>query len=418
MADIHKPADEDGIAHMIRKVGEAGVPMEVVGGGTKRRVGRHTQAALVMSTESLRGVTLYEPNELVISALAGTPLATIETELAKYNQHLAFEPIALGKAVTGPGSKEDAEATIGGIIATNLSGARRVYSGAARDHLLGIRAVNGHGEIFKSGGRVMKNVTGYDLCKAMAGSWGTLAVLTEVTMKVLPRPEETGTLIICGLTDEMANEVLCAAMTTPYEVSGCVHLQADMAARLDHAAVGGADSTIARVLGGAVTALRIENISSSVTYRMSQLRRRFDAYGDIIELDNTASLAFWKKLQDMAYLQVSDAPVWRISTAPKSGHRVVRMINEFMPCKAVYDWSGGLIWLEVPDAADAGAAEVRRVVATVGGHATLIRANASVRAAVDVFQPLEQGLARLSQQLKATYDPKGILNPGRMYADF
>jgi glycolate oxidase FAD binding subunit len=415
--DIHKPSDEEEISHMIRKIGEAGVAMEVVGGGTKRSIGRHTNTALRMSTENLRGVTLYEPTELVISALAGTPLATVEAELAKNNQHLAFEPIALGKAITGPATGKEAGPTIGGVFATNASGARRIYSGAARDHLLGIRAVNGHGEVFKSGGRVMKNVTGYDLCKTMTGTWGTLAVLTEVTMKVLPKPEETVTLVIQGLTDEMANEVLCAAMRTPYEISGCVHIQAEVAARLDSAALGGVDSAIARILGSAVTALRIENMSSSVTYRIAQLRRRFGAYGDIVELDDTASRMFWQKLQNMEYLQVSGAPVWRISTAPDSGHRVVRMISEFMPCTAFYDWSGGLIWLEVPDAADAGAAEVRRVVATVGGHATLIRANSSVRGSVEVFQPLERGLARLTHQLKTTFDPNGVLNPGRMYAD-
>lgn len=423
MSQIHTPTDEDDVAELVRKVGEVGASMEIIGGGTKREIGRATQNAVLMSTEKLRGVTLYEPTELVISAHAGTPLATIETELAKNNQQLAFEPVDLGNAVHNSGQNYDganaSPATIGAVFATNTSGARRVYAGAARDHLLGIRAVNGRGEIFKSGGRVMKNVTGYDLCKVMAGSWGTLSALTEVTMKVLPKPEETATLIICGLTDEMANEVLCAAMSTPYEVSGSVHIQKEMALRLDHTKFGGVSGALAQVMGDAITALRIENISSSVTYRMEQLKRRFGAFGEILELDNENSLAFWRKLQALEFLQLGDGAVWRISTAPKSGHRVVRMIREFMPCHALYDWSGGLIWLDVPEVAnDGGAAEIRRVVATVGGHATLIRATPAVRAAVDVFQPLETGLMSLSRRIKATYDPHGLLNPGRMYADF
>jgi len=414
-----KPADEHGVRDVIRKVADVGATMEIVGGGTKRGVGRPAQNAMMLSTENLRGITLYEPTELVISARAGTPVRAIETELAKHNQQLPFEPIDLGRIASGPARDDEThEPTIGSVFATNMSGARRVYSGAARDHLLGIRAVTGHGDIFKSGGRVMKNVTGYDLCKTMAGSWGTLSVLTEVTMKVLPKPEETRTLIICGLADEMANEVLCAAMSTPFEVSGSVHMQKGMATRLDHAKLGGVDATLAKVMGDSITALRIENVSSSVAYRMEQLKRRFGAFGDILELDNTPSLVFWRKLQDLEFLQVGEGAVWRISTAPRSGHRIVRMVSEFMPCNAVYDWSGGLVWMEVPEVSDGGAAEIRRVVATVGGHATLVHASPAVRSAVDVFQPLEDGLSRLSKALKMTYDPKGVLNPGRMYAEF
>src|SRR5262249_37398511 len=180
------------------------------------------------STRALRGITLYEPNEMVMSARSGTSLAQIEDALSARRQMLAFEPIGLG----GLGGGEATDATIGGIFATNLSGARRIRVGAARDHLLGVRA--GSGEVFKSGGRVMKNVTGLDLCRGLAGSWGTLAVMCEVTFKVQPMPEETATLILLGLPDEIAVEVLCEAMTTPYEVSGAVHLQPSLVARLWH----------------------------------------------------------------------------------------------------------------------------------------------------------------------------------------
>jgi glycolate oxidase FAD binding subunit len=316
---------------------------------------------------------------------------------------LAFEPVDYGPLLGG----EAGQATIGGVFAANVSGARRVALGAARDHLLGVRGVNGRGEIFKSGGRVMKNVTGYDLCRGLAGSWGTLAVLTEVTFKVLPAPHETGTLILFGLPDEIAVEVLCTAMASPYEVSGAVHLQAALAARLENPWL--------RSQGQAVTAIRIENFAKSVTYRKGRLMDLLKAYGPITDLEDDAR-RLWSELRRLSVLRGGDGPVWRISTAPTAGPKIVAAISSFMDCHAFYDWSGGLLWAEVLSTADAGAADMRRVIAAHGGHATLIRAEPSVRAAVDAFQPLEAGLDRLSRRLKAAFDPAGILNPGRMYA--
>jgi glycolate oxidase FAD binding subunit len=304
---------------------------------------------------------------------------------------------------------EPGHTTIGGFLATNLSGARRVASGAARDHALGIKAVSGAGAVFKSGGRVMKNVTGLDLTRGLSGSWGTLAVLTEVTFKVTPLPEETGSLILLGLPDSIAIEALCAAMGTPFEVSGAIHLQEPLCARLWHAGM--------RTAQQAITAVRVENFSRSVSYRKHRLKEALKPFGEVHELDHASSAAFWDELRQLSVLQRSDAPLWRISTAPSSGPKVVAAIGRYMPCSAFYDWSGGLIWAEVLPAADAGAADVRRVVATHGGHATLVRAEPAVRAAVDVFQPLEPGLSHISRQIKAVMDPAGILNPGRMYAD-
>jgi glycolate oxidase FAD binding subunit len=254
----------------------------------------------------------------------------------------------------------------------------------------------------------MKNVTGYDLCRGLAGSWGTLAMLTEVTFKVLPAPEDTGTLILLGLPDEIAVEVLCTAMASPFEVSGAVHLQAPLAARLENPGL--------RSQGQAVTALRIENFAKSVAYRKGRLKDLLKAYGDIMEFDRGASLLLWGELRRLSMLQRSDAPVWRISTPPTSGPKVVAAISGYMDARAFYDWSGGLVWAEVLPTTDAGAADVRRVIASFGGHAMLVRADHHVRGTVDVFQPLETGLDRLSRRLKAAFDPAGILNPGRMYA--
>jgi glycolate oxidase FAD binding subunit len=404
LSDV-RPVDEREVSQILTEAGQRKTPLELKGAGSKHNIGRPMQTAFSVSTKALRGITLYEPNEMVMAARAGTPLSQLEASLAERGQMLAFEPAGLAAVAGG----EAGASTIGGVFASNLSGARRITVGAARDHLLGVRAVNGRGEIFKAGGRVMKNVTGVDLCRGLSGSWGTLAVLSEVTFKVLPMPEHTETLVLLDLPDEIAVEVLCAAMGTPFEVSGAVHLQAAMAARLEHEGLRGQ--------GVSVTALRLENFTRSVVYRKAKLKAVLKAYGEIHDLDHDNSLALWQELRAFSPLQRSEAPLWRISTSPSTGPKVVAAIARYMDCSAFYDWAGGLIWLEMLPTTDAGAADIRRVIATHGGHATLIRAAAEVRAAVDVFQPLEPGVEAISRRLKAAFDPAGILNPGRMYAD-
>ena len=401
-----RPIDERELARVLAEALAANTPVEIRGAGSKQTIGRPMQTSASVSTQTMRGITLYEPTEMVMSARAGTPVAQIESELADRGQMLFFEPLDLGPML----ANDVAGATIGGVFATNLSGARRISAGAARDHLLGIRGVNGRGETFKSGGRVMKNVTGYDLCRGLAGSWGTLAVMSEVTFKVLPRPEDTATLVFFGLPDEIAVEVLCSAMGSPFEVSGAVHLQQALAARLEHPAL--------QSQGKAVTALRLENFTKSVVYRKSRLMELLKAYGAIDELDRQNSQAFWGELRRLSVLVPGEAPIWRISTTPSAGPKVVAAVSADMECSAFYDWSGGLVWLEVLSTTDAGAADIRRVIAAHGGHATLIRAAPQVRSTVDVFQPLEAGPERLSRKLKAAFDPAGILNPGRMYQGF
>lgn len=404
MQQILRPLDERELAHVLSESARLRRTLDVQGLGSKRRYGRPVETAALLTMRNFRGLTMYEPAEMVVSVRAGTPVGVLEAELAKHNQQLAFEPIDPGPAL----GEATGQHTIGGVIATNLSGARRVASGAARDHVLGIRGINGRGELFKGGGRVMKNVTGYDLCRMLAGSWGTLAVLTELTLKTAPRAEETRTLLLFGQPDEIGVEVLCAAMGTPYEVTGAIHLQAGFAGRL---------RSSAGRQGSAITALRIENFSPSIAYRAGKLRQIFSPYGAMEELAHKESLIFWDELRQLSFLQKSTEPVWRISTSPKMGPRVVQAISGYMECRAAYDWSGGLVFIEVPASADAGAADIRRVIATRGGHATLMRAEVSVRSVVEVFQPLEAGVRRLSDGIKRMFDPMNILNPGRLYAD-
>jgi len=405
LSELQRPAADWELQFMVAGCAEKQIPIEVVGSGSKRAVGRPMDSAMTITTASLKGIMLYEPSELVMSARAGTPLSFIESELAARGQMLAFEPIDIGPTTGGPKGSQ----TIGAVFATNLSGARRVQCGAARDHLLGVKAVNGRGEVFQAGGRVMKNVTGYDVCRGLAGSWGTLAVLTEVTFKVVPWPETAATVIFVGLPDNLAVELLCAAMALPVEVSGAVHLQAPVAARLAHPGL--------KTMGKSVTALRIENFAVAVATRKQQLKEALKVYGKALELDHRETLEFWGELRRLSVMPNRQTLLWRISTKPTMAPKLVAAIKRYMPAEAFYDWAGGLVWLEVPATADAGTAEIRRAAAVHGGHATLIRAEPSVRASVQVFQPLSPAVERLTRGLKAAFDPAGILNPGRMYAN-
>jgi glycolate oxidase FAD binding subunit len=401
-----RPSFDNDVSRILKEASARGVGVEIVGSGSKRAIGRPTNVSHFLSTSMMKGVTLYEPNEMVMSVRAGTLVSDVMATLAKHGQMLAFEPSEFA-GVIGADARA---ATMGSVFATNASGARRVLAGAARDHLLGVKAISGGGEIFKSGGRVMKNVTGYDVAKLVCGSWGTLAVMSEVTFKVVPVPPSSSTLVLLGLPDEIAVEMLCAAMGTPYEVSGAVHLQVPLAVCLDHSGL--------RSQGKSITAVRIENMPRSVSYRREKLADILKPYGTIHDLDTDNTQQFWDEIRRLSFFSQTSAQVWRISTAPTNGPKVVAAIARYVECNAFYDWSGGLIWLEVAPSADAAAADIRRVVATHGGHATLMRADPAVRAAVEVFQPLEPGVLKLSQRLKTTFDPAGILGPGRMSTSF
>src|SRR6202171_56703 len=228
MADTLKPRDAAAVEQAIRSALADGKALEIVGHGTKRAIGRAAQWDATLDLSALTGVTLYEPEELVLSARAGTPLVEIEALVAASKQELAFEPMGYGPLLaTAAGA-----ATIGGVLAANLSGPRRIKAGAARDHFLGFTAVSGRGETFKSGGRVVKNVTGYDLCKLLAGSWGTLAAMTDVTIKTLPRAETEQTLLVFDLDDTAAGKLMAAVMGSFADASAAAHLPAPLAVRI------------------------------------------------------------------------------------------------------------------------------------------------------------------------------------------
>ena len=375
--------------------------LELLGSGTKRGIGRPVEAEHVLDLTGLTGVTLYEPEELVLSARAGTPLAEIEALLEKHGQQLAFEPMDCS-ALLGTGGS----GTLGGTLAANLAGPRRLKAGSARDHVLGIAAVSGRGDAFKSGGRVVKNVTGYDLSKAMAGSWGTLAAVTDVTFKVLPAAEEETTLALRGLTDEQASVVMSAAVGSSAEVSSAAHLPEGVAGAVASGALG----------GDAATLLRVEGFGPSVKSRIELLKTLFADAREIQLLEGENSRTVWRGIRDCApFADGTEKPVWRISVAPTAGHDVALAIRQHAPATVFYDWQGGLVWLRMEG--DDEAMLVRQAVAKFGGgHATLLRAPADVRTSVPVFQPQPTALSALSARLRQEFDPNTILNPGRMYA--
>ncbi|MBE0412165.1 FAD-binding protein [Yoonia sp.] len=356
------PETEDALAQLIK---EADGPLRIVGGGT-RPIGRSTGA--VLRTTGLSGITLYEPGALTIVAQAGTPLAEIETALAAENQRLAFEPMD-HRALLGT----QGVPTIGGVVAANVSGPRRISVGAARDFMLGVRFVDGAGHIVKNGGRVMKNVTGYDLVRLMTGAYGTLGVLTEVALKVLPDVAAQMTLTLDGLDDATAIAAMSAALSSPYEVTGVAH-----------------DPATGK------TRFRLEGFESSVTYRAEALGRVLARFGTAAEVDTD-----WATIRDVTAFADKPGEVWRISVKPSDAAALVAK----MDARAVqYDWGGGLIWA----LSDGG--DLRARLGEFNGHATLIRGDVDA----PTFQPQAAPLAAISAGLRAKFDPRGILNPGMM----
>lgn len=363
---------EDALVDAVRG---ATAPLSVQGGGTR---GVPVQGD-VLSVAGLGGITLYEPGAMTLVARAGTPVAEIETALAGENQRLAFEPMDHRKLLGGQGTP-----TIGGVMAANVSGPRRLSVGAARDFLLGVRFVDGRGAVVKNGGRVMKNVTGYDLVKLMAGSFGALGVLSEVSMKVLPRPEAQASLILVGLDEVGAVGAMAQALGSPYEVTGAAH-----------------DPALRRTL------LRVEGFETSVAYRLDQLRALLTITG--AEMDVAVAKAsedMWQEIRDVACFAGEDGDVWRVSCKPSDGPAIAERSGALA---WFYDWAGGLIWLRTKAGHD-----LRANVGRFGGHATLVRGDAATMARLGMFHPESAGVARLTAGLRAQFDPRRIFNPGLM----
>ncbi len=375
-----EPIDETDLAEA---VATSRGPLRIRGGGT-RAIGCPI-AGEVLSVAGLSGIELYEPGALTIVARAGTPLAEIEAALAAEQQRLPFEPMD-HRGLLGT----EGVPTIGGVVAANVSGPRRIQAGACRDSLIGVRFVDGAGTVIKNGGRVMKNVTGYDLVKLMAGSWGTLGVLSEVSFKVLPATATSAVVMLDGLSDADGVAALSLALGSPYEVSGAAH------------APVGPD-------GHPVTMIRLEGFESSVGYRAGALTKRLARFGDArVEADPVQTGAIWNWVRDVRAFHDRSGDVWRISVTPGAGP----VLGAALQAEAlIYDWGGGLIWALMPVGTD-----LRDRMGGTPGHATLVRASEQTRAQIAPFHPEPAPLAALSEGLRQKFDPRGILNPGLMGA--
>ena len=385
MTSIFKPLSQTELADFVAKGGK----LEIMGSGTKRALGRPSQPETLLDMSAFRGISLYEPEELVLEAGAGTPLSDIEKALAKNNQQLAFEPPDYSKML---GVKH--KGTLGGLMACGHSGPRRIKAGAARDHILGVAGVSGRGEIFKAGGRVVKNVTGFDVSKLMVGSYGTLAALTSITVKVLPAAATEETLVFSGLSDAKAIQAMSIAMQSACDVSGAAHLPGTPAQTL----------------------FRLEGIRPSVVYRRQRLASHLRIFGAADYLNEKESVLQWKAIRDVDLLSADDARfVWKLSVTPSMGAETVARISKQLDIQYFYDWAGGLIWLGVPRSNQAYAYIIRNCVED--GHATLVRAEEEVRERIEVFQPQAPALSALTQRVKASFDPGGVFNHGRMYKD-
>lgn len=372
-----QPSSEADLAEAVRA---AKGPLRIIGGGT-RAVPRAGDGA-VLSTTGIAGITLYEPGALTLVARAGTPLAEVEAALAAEGQRLPFEPMDHRPLLGTTGTP-----TLGGMVAANASGPRRVQAGACRDSLIGVRFVDGAGAVIKNGGRVMKNVTGYDLVKLMAGSWGTLGVLTEVAFKVLPAPEAAACVALDGLDDAGAVAAMAAALGSPFEVSGAAHLPVGP---------GGTPCTL----------LRLEGFADSVEYRAGRLAAVLSRFGPArIEADHDTVATLWRDIRDGAAFAGQPGDVWRLAVKPSDAPALAARAGG----AAIYDWGGGLVWVLVPADTD-----LRARLGEFAGHATLIRADDATRARLGVFHPEPAPLAALTAGLRARFDPRGILNPGAM----
>jgi glycolate oxidase FAD binding subunit len=391
------PSSEAEAAAIVGDAAAKNLPIEVIGGGTKRGIGKPTRAAITVSSSHMSGIVAYTPSEMVISAKAGTPLDDIKAALSENNQELAFDPIDYRALLGSTGTP-----TIGAVAAANLSGPRRFVIGAARDALLGMRFINGQGGIIKNGGRVMKNVTGLDLVKLMAGSWGTLGFLTEVTFKVLPRAQTETTLVLLGLDDAAGIAALASAMATHCEVTGAAHVPE----MVNESLLSG------KLKSEGATLLRIQGTAQSVPARLAFLQDRFKNSAALV-LDAAESRKLWGQIRDVQPFQNDQRPVWRVSMAPSKGHELVDVLRRHAGLAAFYDWQGGLIWLRMEAGADADL--VRKTIAALGsGHATLIRADEATRQTTPVFQPQPKAIAALTARVKAAFDPANVFNSGKM----
>ncbi|MDB5438719.1 MAG: FAD-binding protein [Caulobacteraceae bacterium] len=380
---LPSPETADDLIELVANAARDGLTLEIRGGGSKAQIGAPRDARLV-DMSAMSGVIDYDPAELVLTAKAGTPLAQVEALVASEGQMLAFDPFDHGPLLGRPAGA----ATIGGVVAGGVAGSRRISAGGARDHLLGFHAVSGRGERFVAGAKVVKNVTGYDLPKLAAGSWGRLFAMTEVTLKVLPRAQEQATVALDGLSPLQAQGAMAMAMGSQADVQAAAHIPAE-------------DGSTA------LTVVRLEGFGPSVVARIAMIQDLWSDLDSARVLPEDEAAAWWGELRHLTGL-ADGRPLWRINTPPSGGPKLVAALQP-LGARWRFDWAGGLTWLTIDGQADA----VRAAAHQAGGHAMLVRADAATRAVVPALHPQAAGVAALEARVRLAFDPKGVFETGR-----
>ncbi len=396
-----KPNNEKEISEIIKECYKKNIPLEILGLGTKKNIGRNFQFEKTLDLSEYSGIIEYKPEELYIKVKSGTPIRQIRDELAKNNQHLAFEPIDFGLLFSGKNN----EGTIGGVMSCNFSGPRRFKAGSVRDHILGFKGVNGKGEIIKSGGTVVKNVTGYDLSKILSGAFGTLAVLSEIAIKVLPKPESNKTLVIDNPHLKKGLEYLNLSLSSSSDPSGAVFYPENFRSRF----------TLNNLtFSGPITAIRMEGSSSSIDHRINKLTKELKIANDEIAiLSQEQSNIFWEDTRNLKVFSELKKNLIRV-VVPSS--ETFEFLNKMKSFEAKYfvDWGGGLIWLQLDKISSKILNEIRMIVKKISGYLTVIKIEDSLKASVDIFT-IDPKKHEISERIKKSFDPKRILNPGKMY---
>ncbi len=406
---IEYPQNEKEVSSFIKKFYKSNVPVELMGLGTKIKIGKKLQCAKTLNLSKLNGIIEYLPEELYIKVKAATPIKQIEEELRKNKQLLAFEPIDFGFLLNGKSNY----GTAGGQVACNISGPRRFKAGSVRDHVLGFRGVNGRGEIIKSGGVVVKNVTGYDLSKLICGSYGTLVALTEITFKVLPAPEESKTLVIHNQKIEPALYFLDKSINSSNDISGAVFFPSEPK-------VSGCSIDIENTFKlndlkhkGSLTAIRVEGSKNSINQRIENLINELKIVNlNISILEVNQSEIFWNKVKSLEFFSSSKNSIIRIVIPPSEcANLIYQFSNKF---KYYLDWGGASVWIEAFELSEQMFESIRRKVVKVGGYLMMIKNSDYLPYVEDVFT-INRDRFNLSQNIKKSFDPKRILNPGKMY---
>ena len=403
------PRNEKEVSDFIKKFYKSNIPIELIGSGSKKNIGKPLQCEKTLNLSKISGIIEYFPEELYIKVKACTPMNVIEEKLKKYNQQLAFEPIDFGHLFSGKSNY----GTAAGQVSCNISGPRRFKVGSVRDHVLGFKGVNGKGEIIKSGGVVVKNVTGYDLTKLICGSYGTLVALTEITFKVLPSPQESETLIVHNLKLEKATDLLEKAISSSNDISGASFLPVEPKC-------SGCVMNIEKTFklndlkhGGSLTAIRMEGSKNSIDERMKSLIKELKITDNAVSyLQTYQSEIFWKKLKNLELFASSKNNIIRIVIPPAESIQLIyQFSNKF---KYYLDWGGALLWMEAYELTEEMFESIRKKVVKHGGYATMIKNSYFLPFVEEVFT-INRARFNISQNIKKSFDPRRILNPGKMY---